>query len=228
MTTDLGQQVAQANVPAAMITRSAEEFGKLLPAHITPEKYTRWGLTVLRKGLADPKSAEAWDKVVATEAGRLSVLSALMDCASLGLEPGRTYHLIPYGGIVQGLVDYKGEIELLYNAERCSVVAMLVHEKDKVVMKGANIPPEHEADWFAPAASRGPVTGGYAYVDYGQGRYSLVVRMTEEEFLRHREKSKTAGRADSPWQEWPEAMRVKTLIHQLRKFASWSPERRWS
>jgi hypothetical protein len=46
--------------------------------------------------------------------------------------------------------------------------------------------------------------------------------MGEAELLTHREKAKTK----TVWDEWPEAMRLKTLCHQLRKWVEWSPDRR--
>jgi len=203
-----------------MLERQLPEFAKILPAHVGAERFARWCLTLLRK----PEMA----RVMATPEGQLSVMGALMDCASLGLEPGREYHLVPFGGTskdgtpkpvtVTGVTDYKGEIRLITNAQRCAVIAMLVHEKDNFAMLGANIPPAHDvADWFG---DRGPVTGGYAYADFGGQMYSLVVRMSEEEFLRHREIS----RKKDLWDQWPEAYRLKTLIHQLRKWVPWSPE----
>lgn len=195
-----------------LVQASADEFGRALPAHIGPDRFTRWALTVLRK----PELA----RVLAASEGQLSVMAALMDCASLGLEPGREYHLVPFGNTVTGITDYKGEIRLISNWEPCSVIAQLVHAKDDFVMTGANIPPRHDADWFG---DRGPVTGGYSYVDYGGGRYSLVNRMSEADFARHR----NVARTKSVWDEWPEPMRLKTLIHGTRKMVPWAPERRW-
>jgi phage RecT family recombinase len=194
-----------------MLEAQTAEFAKVLPAHIGPERFTRWALTVLRK----PELAA----VMQSPAGQLSVMSALMDCAALGLEPGRTYHLLPFKGVATGVVDYKGEIELITNARPdASVVAMLVREHDEFYMTGANIPPKHDADWFG---DRGEIIGGYAYVDYG-GRYSVVIRMSEAEFLKHRE----AAQTKAVWDEWPQPMRVKTLVHQLRKTEPWSAERK--
>ena len=187
-----------------------ERFADVLPAHIGPDKYVRWALTLLQR----PEIAA----VARTPEGQLSVVTALLDCATLGLEPGRTYHLVPFGGKVTGIVDYKGEIELITNANpAASVVAMLVREKDDFYLTGANVPPRHEADWFG---DRGEITGGYAYVDFGGGRYSQVVRMSEGDFARHRAKARTHG----VWDEWPESMRLKTLIHQLHKWVPWSAE----
>jgi recombination protein RecT len=212
------QAVAKQVPLQALIETYGAEFGKVLPAHVGAERFERWSITLLRKALAG-KQAGQWQKILTDPSGQLSVMQALMDCASLGLEPGRTYHLVPYGGEVTGITDYKGEIQLIANASPRSVtVAQLVHAKDDFYMTGANVPPQHDADWFA--TDRGPVTGGYAYVDFGGQMYSLIVRMGEEEFGKHRAKAQTKA----VWDEWPEAMRLKTLVHQLRKWVSWSPE----
>jgi recombination protein RecT len=186
-------------------------WADVLPAHIGPARFQRWALTLMQK----PDMIE----VARTPEGQLSIVTALLDCASLGLEPGRTYHLVKLGGTVTGITDYKGEIELINRADPAAcVVAMLVRKADEFAMRGANVPPLHTADWFSD--DRGEVTGGYAYVDYGGGRYSQVIRMSEQDFLRHRGKAKTKN----VWDEWPEAMRLKTLIHQLRKWVRWSTE----
>ena len=200
---------AVAEVTAAPKMISPEVFAQVLPAHVGAEKYTRWCLTLLK----DPKLAE----VAKTDAGRLSIMSALMDCASLGLEPGRTYHLVPFGGTVTGITDYKGEIELINRAQRCAVVAQLIREKDTFAMIGANMPPHHDGLWFG---NRGDIIGGYAYVDFGGDLYSQVTHMSEADFLKHRDKAQTRN----VWDEWPEAMRLKTLVHQLRKWVPWSAE----
>jgi len=203
----VGQAVEQVSAPKMI---SADTFAQVLPAHLGAEKFTRWALTLLRK----PELAA----VATTDAGRLSIMSALMDCASLGLEPGRTYHLVPFKGVVTGIVDYKGEVELIWRAVQRPVVAALVYSKDDFHMIGANVPPRHEADWFA-ADGRGNVTGGYAFVAW-DGYCSMVVRMTEADFVKHRAKAQTKN----VWDEWPEAMRLKTLVHQLRKWVPWSAE----
>ena len=220
-------QVEVAAVPARarqLVELSVGEFGKVLPPQVSQDKFARWALTSLNKGLMSPddRQREAWGKVLGHEPGRLSVLGAFMDAASLGLEPGREYHLVPFAGLVTGITDYKGEIKLITNAERCSVVARLVRKADTFAMVGANVPPRHEAeDWFG---DRGEVVGGYAYVDYGGERYSLVILMSEADFLHHKAKAKTA----KVWDEWPESMRLKTLVHAVRKMVPWSAEWRAS
>jgi recombination protein RecT len=209
MSETVGQAVA--TVQGAMPMLTPERWADVLPAHVGPAKFQRWALTLMQ----NPDLIE----VSKTPAGQLSIVTALLDCASLGLEPGRTYHLVKFGGTVTGITDYKGEIQLITNASPAAcVVAQLVRKADDFHMTGANIPPRHDADWFAD--DRGEVTGGYAYVDYGGQRYSQVARMTEAQFRKHRDKA----RAKNVWDEWPEAMRLKTLVHQLRKWVPWSAE----
>jgi len=204
----VGQAVDRVAAPKMI---SPDTFAQVLPAHLGPEKFTRWALTLLRR----PDLAE----VGQTDAGRLSIMSALMECASLGLEPGREYHLVPFKGLVTGITDYKGEVRLIWNAVQRPVIAALAYSKDDFAIRGANVPPLHEGNWFDPAG-RGDVLGGYAYVDYGQQLYSLVVYMSEADFVKHRGKAQTV----KVWDEWPEPMRLKTLVHQLRKWVPWSAE----
>jgi recombination protein RecT len=224
MSETVSTAVDQVQAPARLIEALMPEFGKILPSFIAPEKFTRWSLSVIKRGLGGgateqaQKQRDAWLRVLACEPGRLSLMSALMDCASLGLEPGRTYHLVPFGTEVTGITDYKGEVELIWRAVQRPVIAQLIRQADAVIMVGANIPPTHEAEWFR---DRGEIIGGYAYVDFGNGLYSLVVKMSEADFQHHRDKAKTR----TVWDEWPEAMRLKTLVHQLRKWVPWSAER---
>jgi recombinational DNA repair protein RecT len=222
-------EVARVNHARDIIAGSLADIAANLPPAIDADRFGAWSLRMLTRGLNDPRQAEHWLRVLnpQNEAGRLSVVSALCDCAALGLEPGREYHLVPFGGTVTGITDYRGEIRLIGNYRPCSVIAMLVRKTDEVRLTGANIPPAHEADWFADPAERGPVIGGYSYVDYGDGEYSLVTRMSAAEFEDHKRASKTSSGESSPWNRWETAMQTKTLIHQTRKLVPWSPVRLW-
>ena len=215
----VGGAVARQVPLEPVLAEMRPEFAKMLPAHLGPEQFERWCVTFL-KGALGGKQADAWRKVLGNPAGQLSVMQAFLDCGSLGLEPGRTYHLVPFGDTVTGIIDYKGEVELIYRAGRMPVVAQLVREGDEFYMLGANVPPRHEADWFDPGRDDLAVVGGYAYCQMGPDLYSQVVHMTEAGFLKHKAKARTKN----VWDEWPEAMRLKTLIHQLRKIVPWSAE----
>jgi hypothetical protein len=103
------------------------------------------------------------------------------------------------------------------------VICQLVRKEDEFRMLAANIPPHHEpgdGNWFG---DRGPVIGGYAFTAYARGEFSNIVTMPEAEFAKHRE----VARTKSVWDAWPEPMRAKTLIHQLRKWVPWARERQW-
>ncbi len=224
MSEPVAGEVVKASPLDAMVTTYADQFARVLPAHVGGDRFERWCLGLLRKSVTpgateqQQKTAEVWRKILNTPPGQTSVMQALMDCASLGLEPGRTYHLVPYGGEVTGVTDYKGEIELIHRANRFAVVvAQLVRRDDEFAMTGANVPPRHDADWFA---DRGPIVGGYTFVQQAPDVYSMVVRMSEADFLHHRDKARTK----TVWDEWPEAMRLKTLVHQVRKYVPWSVE----
>ena len=208
-------QTVSAEVEKVSAPKMLEEsrWADVLPMHIGPAKFQRWALGVMQR----PELIE----VARTEAGRLSIVTAFLDCATLGLEPGRTYHLVPYKNQVTGIIDYKGEVELIWRAIHRPVIAALVHEKDDFSMQGANVPPRHEAEWFG---DRGPVVGGYAYLQFEADIYSVVVRMSEADFAKHRAKAQTTR----VWDEWPEPMRLKTLVHTLRKWVPWSAEWRAS
>ena len=216
-----------ARVSGAQRMIEAQDYAPVLPAHVSGEKFQRWAVHILtRPELVD---------IAQSEVGRLSIMKALMDCANLGLEPGREFHLVPFSmkdpqtgekmpPLAVGITDYKGEIRLIGNARRCSVIAQLVREGDTFYMRAANAPPMHEpADatdvnaWFDESR---PVIGGYAYCAYPGDEYSMVIRMSEAGFLKHRSRARTV----KMWDEWPEQMRLKTLVHQLRKWVLWSAE----
>jgi recombinational DNA repair protein RecT len=219
----MSETVAQAAEFATVAPRMLDEtrWADVLPAHIGPAKFQRWALGIMQK----PELLE----VAQTPMGQLSIVTAFLEAASLGLEPGREYHLMPFGGrerdgtpkpkTVTGMTDYKGEVKLIWNAVQRPVVASLVYSKDEFYMTGANVPPKHDADWFRPDG-RGDIIGGYAYVDYGRDLYSLVIRMSEAEFLEHRAMSKK----QDLWDKHPVPFRLKTLVHQLRKWTPWSAD----
>jgi len=224
----VSQEIARIDAPRKVIGESLKEFGRVLPAGIAPDTFGQWALDCLAKCLADPKQAQSWARILdpGNGAGLTSVMVALRDCAALGLMPGSEYYLLPFGGTCTGMTGYKGEIRLITNHEPCSVIAMLRRANDQFSMVGANIPPKHLIDW---ESDRGPIIGGYAYVDYG-GRYSLVKYMRrtspdpdEDTFDKHQ----AVAKYQDIWKIWYEQMCVKTLVHGVRKMVPWSAERKW-
>lgn len=216
-TTPTGHAVEKRqNGGEAMIEQYKGSFAMVLPSHVKPDMFIRLSQGLLRR-----------DATLAAVANRNpgSFLSALLDCARLGLEPGDTYHLVAFGNEVTGIVDYKGEVELIYRAgEVHSIKAEVVHEHDEFVWDPGEMDrPIHKADWFA---DRGKMIGAYAYGVMRSGAISRVILMGEAEIMAHKAMSRGSDRATSPWNKWPRSMWLKTVTHELKKWVPSSAEYR--
>ncbi len=200
-----------------LVTSYMPDFADRLPGFLPPEKFMRWCLAYLG---SRPKLAECRPE---------SVFVALLECASLGLEPGRTYHVVPFKGTATGVVDYKGEAELIGRAHRdrvtgrqyATVQAELIRELDDFSWHPGENRISHELDW---RTGRGALAGAYAYVQYESGLRSRIVVMNAEQIGQHQAASRFGADSTSPWQTWPESMWLKCPIHQLRKTVPWSVE----
>lgn len=212
------QAVAQREEgPGAMVAKYRTDFATVLPSHVNADQWVRVAQGIMRR---NPTLA----KVAQKNPG--SFLSAMLDCARLGLEPGDTYHLVPFGNEVVGIPDYTGEIELMYRAgEVVSVTAEVVRANDTFEwVPGEMERPHHRVDWFA--ADRGELVGAYAYATMRSGATSRVVVMSRADIEKVKAVSKTASRSDSPWKQWEDRMWLKTVCHQLRKWVPTSAEYR--
>ena len=216
--TPTSQAVAQRqDGPGAMVAKYKADFATVLPSHVNADQWVRVAQGIMRRN-------KSLAQVAAKNPG--SFLSAMLDCARLGLEPGDTYHLVPFGSEVVGIVDYTGEMELAYRAgEVVSITAEVVRENDQFEwVPGKMAKPLHRVDWFA--GDRGELIGAYAYADLRSGAVSKVVVMDKAAIYKRKAVSKTSGRKDSPWNEWEEGMWLKTVVHQLRKWVPTSAEYR--
>jgi recombination protein RecT len=202
--------------PGALVAQYKADFSLVLPSHLDTDQWIRVTQGALRR---DPKLAQ----VALRNPG--SLLSALLKCAHLGLEPGDTFHLIPFGNEVVGITDYTGEIELIYRAGAVEKVeAQVVRSKDHFSYRPGEMDrPVHEPDWFG---DRGDLIGVYAYGVFPSGAASRVVLMNRNDIEAVKAVSKTANQKDSPWNRWPESMWLKSSIHQLRKWVPSSAEYR--
>lgn len=218
MTSDTAEVVLPTQTPglAKLVTSYMPDFTDRLPKFLPPEKFMRWSLSYLG---SRPKLAECRPE---------SVFVALLECASFGLEPGRTYHVVPFKGVATGIIDYKGEAELISRAHKdnagrqyATVQAQLIREEDDFEWLPAENRVLHHVEWGRP---RGALAGAYAYVQYESGLKSTIVVMNGEQIGEHRAASRFGNDPDSPWQRWPEPMWLKTPIHQLRKTVPWSVE----
>ncbi len=198
--------------PGALVAQKRDEFALVLPSHLKADQWVRVAQGVVRR---DPKLAKV------ALANPASLLSALLHCAHLGLEPGETFHLVPFGNEIVGITDYTGEIELMYRTGTVAKVeAQVVKSKDGFVYLPKTMDrPDHEVDWFG---DRGDLIGVYAYALFKDGAVSRVVVMGETEIAPIRAMSKNRPL----WEKHPEASWLKTAVHQLRKWVPTSAEYR--
>lgn len=180
------------------------QFAMALPKHLTPERFMRVALTALTK---TPKLVNCTKE---------SLMTCLLDCSSLGIEPdGRKAHLIPYGNVCTLIIDYKGLVDLARRSGDVAYIhADVVREKDEFdYAYGSNAFLKHK-----PAADkRGSVTQVYSFVKLKDGSESFIVMsVTEIEAVRKRSKAANNG----PWcSDWDE-MAKKTAF---RRHSKWLP-----
>lgn len=199
--------------PGALVAQYKTDFATVLPSHIKPDVFVRVAQGLLRR---DPKLAAA------AKRNPGSFLSAMLECARLGLEPGDTFHFVSFGNEIQGITDYTGEIELIYRAQAVSSIkAEIVYSNDVFEYSPDMDRPHHKVDWFG---ERGEMVGAYAYGIFKDGATSRVVVMNKQQIEQVKAVSKTANQSDSPWKKWTDRMWLKTVVKQLAKWVPSSPE----
>lgn len=219
---------AVANVPAekpktiaALLTDPAikQQMALALPKHMTADRLARIALTEVRK---NPKLAQC---------DQTSFLGAIMQLASLGLEPGGALghaYLLPFdkrqkvggqwktvGTDVQLIIGYRGMIDLARRSGQIvSLEARTVHARDHFEVElGLDSRIVHRPDWTAQ--ERGPLTFVYAVAKLRDGGVQFeVMSRAEIEGIRAQSKAKDNG----PWVTHFDEMAKKTVIRRLFKY----------
>lgn len=194
------------NSMVGLIRRMEPQIRKALPSVITPERFTRIVLTALS---SNPKLQACTVP---------SLLGAMMQAAQLGVEPntplGQAY-LIPYGGVCQFQLGYKGLIDLAYRSgEVSSIQAHEVHENDTFEYEYGLEPKLRHV----PAQTdRGPVTFYYAVLKLKNGGvgFEVMSRDDVETFARKKSKAYNNG----PWKTDFDEMAKKTVLKKVLKYA---------
>ena len=128
---------------------------------------------------------------------------------------------------ITGIVDYTGEIELIYRAGAvASVKAEIVYARDLFRFTTDMDRPEHAPDWFG---DRGELIGAYAYAVMKDGATSKVVIYSKAEIDRVKAgvrakhvRAVRRRRETSGTTEWPS----KTVLHRLEHLVPTSAEYR--
>lgn len=195
-----GQQVA---VYTEMMRSGVEEFKKVLPAHIVPERFIRIAESAINRD-------ETLRNMARANPGSLMV--AMLECARLGHYVGDRFYLVPKGGKtgIVGWESWKGMAERIMRTGRFQkVVVETVNEGEKFEFDpNRDERPNHEIDWATHES--GKTVLSYAYAVDNEGRASKVAVITPTQVV----KAKALSRGDV-WSKWDAQMWRKSAIRQL-------------
>lgn len=199
-----------------LIENSVAELSKALPEHMSAPRLIRIAQTLLS---SNPKLQNCEPR---------SVLAAIFQCASLGLEPiaGHAY-IIPYNikgqMVAQFQVGYQGWIDLFWRHNAAlSIRAESVHEKDHFEYDYGTDTLSHRPPPFG--TERGIVVGYYASARMTKGGLIFKVLSAADALAHGQRFSRTWDREkkefyqDSPWRNHFDEMAKKTVVKQLAKF----------
>ena len=184
------------------------QIAMALPKHITPDRLTRIAMTSIRTN----------PKLMSCEMS--SLLSAVIQAAQVGLEPGimGQCYLVPYGTQAQFIIGYKGLIDLVRRSGHItSIAAHAVYENDEFDFEyGLNEKLHHKQN----LDNKGELKAFYAYAKFKDGGHAFEV-MSKEDIDRIRDKyskSQKNGTFYGPWKDEYEEMGKKTVVKKLIKY----------
>lgn len=194
-----------------VIRDNQPQFAMALGDNISPERFTRVALTVIRQNRQLAQCEHA------------SLMGALMICAQLGLEPGGPLgqaYLIPFRRECTFIVGYKGYIALaLRSGDIASVKATPVYDGDKFSWTlGLDETLTHEPT-STVRDDAAKLTHVYAIARFRDKVIEpifVVLTRAEVDSFRARSRAKDNG----PWVSDYVAMAQKTAV---RRLATWLP-----
>lgn len=198
------------------LTNQFKAIQSLVPKHVTPERLCRIGLNAVSR---NPKLMECEPS---------TIVGAIVNCASLGLEPNLLGHayIVPFWNNKTGSMEaqfqigYKGALDLIRRTGQVSTIsAHEVYEGDKfeysygLEEKLIHVPcGEDDED---------KITHFYAAYKLKDGGTGFTV-MTRAQMDKHRDKftksKNKQGVVFGPWTEHYISMALKTVILKLIKF----------
>lgn len=185
-----------------MLMKSREQISKVLPMTMQSERFIRVALTTIRKNRK------------LQECNPLSVCSAVMQAAQLGLEFSDTLgqaYLVPYGNEATLLIGYRGLVEL---ARRSGHIKKI---ESRVVYEGDFFDYELGIESklvHRPCGKTGNVVHFYAIAFLSDGSHQFEV-MSKEQLDEHRDKF--ARKGSDAWGKSYEEMAKKTVVRRLLK-----------
>lgn len=153
---------------------------------------------------------------------RLSLLSAIRDAATYGVEPVGMLGdaaIIPRRGEAKLELEYRGLRKLaLRDGTVAAIDADVVYQKDEFRIESGTQPTIiHRPE---PFEDRGSLRGAYAWARFTNGEL-VVLPMSMAELMQRRQESQSwkyaeaEGKNDSVWHKWPVEMMKKTVLRRL-------------
>lgn len=191
-----------------LIRAAMPKLEAVMPSTLTPERLYQLGVATVKGNSA----LAACDPA--------SILSCLMKCSALGLEPsevdglGRCY-IIPRKGQATFMLGYRGMLELMRRSGEISQLSV------RAVHQGDDFDYEFGTDEFIrhrpSQGTPGPLTHVYLVARMRDGStYQNVMTRAEVDARRGRSQARSSG----PWSTDYEAMAKKTIV---RASAPWLP-----
>lgn len=202
-----------------------DEFYRVLPRHISPERFERAVANVL---MNTPEMLAADPRLIFREISKVVGLGLMLDP-----QLGEAYLILGWNAKTrqkepQVRIGYKGLIKLAkQSGEILNIYAREVHEKDEIeCLQGDENRLIHKPRLFT---DRGPVVGYYAVVKLRNGEIDfepMSVQQIHE--IRNRSdgwKAYSEGRIKStPWSTDEGEMSKKTVLRRLQKRLTQSPD----
>ena len=198
------------------------QLKKVLPKHMTPERYAR---IVLNAAIRVPRLMEC---------SSASIVQCMLDLSSLGLEPdGRHAHLIPFKRnfkdaknnwqsemICTLMIDYKGYVRLMHESEFISSMsANVVYEKDAFQYALGTSPFLNHVPAEGDRGDKIRYAYSIVYMKDGNPNFHVI---SFEEIEKARKRSKTydkkTDKNNGPWATDYDEMAKKTALHRHQKW----------
>lgn len=185
------------------LTQMRPEIARVLPEHVTPERFERITLTAIQR---QPDLLQT---------DRRSLFGSVMQCAEDGLQPdGREAALVKMGKNAAYMPMVAGLLKLArQSGEIASITANVVYDGDEfsywVDEQGEHL--VHKPD-LSGEQGKPIVVYAMARTDGGESIVE-VMRITEVEKVRKASRASNAG----PWKDWWSEMARKTAIRRLFK-----------
>ncbi len=185
------------------LTQMAPEIAKVLPEHVTTDRFERVTLTALQRS---PDLLQC---------DRKSLFESVMQCAADGLQPdGREAALTKFGNKVAYMPMVAGILKKVrQSGDLSTITSHVVYEADQfeywIDDEGEHL--KHQPEMLAEPGSPRAV---YAMARTTDGSvYIEVLRMSDID--RIRKASRSSGRG--PWADWWDQMAKKSAIRRLAK-----------